>query len=55
MNAPAGEAQLAFEQVKSMNGAEFVADFADIGARYGGFTRNDEFFGYRQWIRPGTP
>jgi sulfoxide reductase catalytic subunit YedY len=44
------EVQLGFKQVKWIAGVEFVADFTEIGAGYGGYDEDHEFFGYRQSI-----
>src|SRR5215471_16388291 len=44
------EVQLGFKQVKWIAGVEFVADFAEVGAGYGGYDEDHEFFGYRQSI-----
>lgn len=41
------ETQLGFKWIK---GVEFVADFADIGGGYGGYSEDHEFYGYRQSI-----
>ena len=42
------EIELGFKQVKWIDRIEFVADFSDIGAGYGGYNQDHEFFGYRQ-------
>ena len=39
------ETQLGFKQVKWIEGLEFVADFAEIGGGYGGYTRITSFSG----------
>jgi sulfoxide reductase catalytic subunit YedY len=44
------ENELGFKQVKWIKGVEFVADFSEIGAGYGGYNQDHEFFGYRQSI-----
>jgi thiosulfate reductase cytochrome b subunit len=44
------EVELGFKQVKWIKGIEFVADFADIGGGFGGYSEDHEFFGYRQSI-----
>jgi DMSO/TMAO reductase YedYZ molybdopterin-dependent catalytic subunit/thiosulfate reductase cytochrome b subunit len=44
------EVQLGFKQVKWIAAIEFVADFTDVGAGYGGYDEDHEFFGYRQSI-----
>jgi len=42
------EVQLGFKQVKWIKGVEFVAHYSEIGAGYGGYNEDHEFFGYRQ-------
>ena len=44
------EVELGFKLVKWVRTIEFVADFADIGAGYGGYNQDREFFGYRMAI-----
>jgi thiosulfate reductase cytochrome b subunit len=44
------EVQLGFKQVKWIAGIEFVADFSEVGAGFGGYDEDHEFFGYRQSI-----
>jgi methionine sulfoxide reductase catalytic subunit len=44
------EIELGFKQVKWIKGIEFVAHYSEIGAGYGGYNQDHEFFGYRQSI-----
>ena len=44
------EVQIGFKQVKWIADIEFVADFTEVGAGYGGYDEDHEFFGYRQSI-----
>ncbi|TFB58076.1 oxidoreductase [Cryobacterium sp. Hz7] len=44
------ETQLGFKMVKWIKGIEFVEDFSEIGAGFGGYHNDHEFFGYRQSI-----
>ena len=44
------EVQLGFKQVKWIEGIEFVEDFRSVGAGFGGYNPDHEFFGYRQSI-----
>jgi DMSO/TMAO reductase YedYZ molybdopterin-dependent catalytic subunit len=42
------ETQFGFKQVKWDNGVELVADYADVGGGFGGYSEDHDFFGYRQ-------
>ncbi|MEO8921552.1 MAG: molybdopterin-dependent oxidoreductase [Caldimonas sp.] len=44
------ENELGFKMVKWISAIEFVHDFADLGAGYGGYNEDHEFFGYRMPI-----
>ena len=44
------ENELGFKMVKWIAAIEFVNDFADLGAGYGGYNEDHEFYGYRQPI-----
>jgi sulfoxide reductase catalytic subunit YedY len=44
------ENELGFKMVKWIAAIEFVRDFADLGAGYGGYNEDHEFFGYRMPI-----
>jgi methionine sulfoxide reductase catalytic subunit len=44
------ENELGFKMVKWIAAIEFVRDFTDLGAGYGGYNEDHEFFGYRMPI-----
>ncbi|HQT38939.1 MAG TPA: molybdopterin-dependent oxidoreductase [Acidocella sp.] len=44
------ENELGFKMVKWIAAIEFVQDFADLGAGYGGYNEDHEFYGYRMPI-----
>lgn len=44
------ENELGFKMVKWIAAIEFVHDFADLGAGYGGYNEDHEFYGYRMPI-----
>lgn len=44
------ENELGFKMVKWVSAIEFVHDFKDLGAGYGGYNEDHEFYGYKMPI-----